>query len=456
METHLADWLKDTPDGIEAEAILRACVHCGFCTATCPTYQLLGDEKDGPRGRIYLMKQVMEGAQPTLTTMTHLDRCLTCRNCESTCPSGVRYGHLVDIGRKLVEERVQRPLGQRLTRTVLREGLTRRWLFDPAMRLGKLVRPLLPEVLRTKVPDARDPGPWPTDSHVAKVLLLNSCTQGAMMPGIDHATARVLDRLGVQAIIEPSSGCCGALRYHLNDHEGGMADARRNIDAWWPYLEAGVEAIVMNASGCGVMVKDYGHLLRNDPAYAERAARVAAMTFDLIEWLPQRLAPAPSTGGVAGSGAAGGGRHPGASGAPELAARRVAFHPPCTLQHGQQIKGAVERLLAGWGAQILPVPDAHLCCGSAGTYSVLQPVYSRELRDRKLAALESGGPEVILSANMGCLSHLQSGTGTPVRHWIEWLEAQLPENPRAGAAAAPAPAAAAVAAAAAGSTAAAS
>ena len=419
METHLADWFKDTPDGIEADAILRACVHCGFCTATCPTYQLLGDEKDGPRGRIYMMKQVMEGAQPTMATMTHLDRCLTCRNCETTCPSGVKYGYLVDIGRRLVEERVERPLAQRVARTVLRESITRRWLFDPAMRVGKLVRPLLPEALKAKVPASRDPGPWPAESHLAKILLLNSCTQAAMMPAIDRATARVLDRLGVQSIIEPASGCCGALRYHLNDHDGGKADARRNIDAWWPYLEAGVEAIVMNASGCGVMVKDYGHLLRDDPDYAQRAARVSALTFDLIEWLPQRLrAPGESLPALGANAT--------------LADRRIAFHPPCTLQHGQQIKGEVERLLAGWGAEILPVPDSHLCCGSAGTYSVLQPVLSRQLRDRKLDALQSGKPDVILSANMGCLAHLQSGTDTPVMHWIEWLEGQLAGTPSSG------------------------
>ena len=274
METKLADWFKNTPDGIEADAILRACVHCGFCTATCPTYQILGDENDGPRGRIYLMKQVMEGERPTMATMTHLDRCLTCRNCETTCPSGVRYGRLVDIGRKLVEERVERPLAQQAARKALREGLTRRWLFDPAMRIGKMVRPLLPEPLKGKVPDAPRGGRWPVDSHLTKVLLLNSCTQGAMMPGIDAATARVLDRLEVQVLVEPRSGCCGAIRYHLNDHDGGLDDARRNVDAWWPYLEAGVEAIVMNASGCGVMVKEYGHLLRNDPAYAERAAKL--------------------------------------------------------------------------------------------------------------------------------------------------------------------------------------
>jgi len=416
METKLADWFKNTPDGIEADAILRACVHCGFCTATCPTYQILGDENDGPRGRIYLMKQVMEGERPTMATMTHLDRCLTCRNCETTCPSGVRYGRLVDIGRKLVEERVDRPLAQQAARKALREGLTRRWLFDPAMRVGKMVRPLLPGPLKGKVPAAADAGSWPVDSHLTKVLLLNSCTQGAMMPSIDAATARVLDRLEVQAVVEPSSGCCGAIRYHLNDHDGGLDDARRNVDAWWPYLDAGVEAIVMNASGCGVMVKEYGHLLRNDPAYADRAARVAAATFDLIEWLPQRLDKF---------------RQP-VAGEPLAVPRRVAFHPPCTLQHGQQLKGEVERFLAAWGAEIQPVPDSHLCCGSAGTYSVLQPVLARQLRDRKLDALQSSQPEVILSANMGCLTHLQSGSATPIMHWIEWLDARLASTGASG------------------------
>ncbi|HZH06065.1 MAG TPA: glycolate oxidase subunit GlcF, partial [Lautropia sp.] len=305
--------------------------------------------------------------------------------------------------------RVERPLAQRVVRTALREGLSRRWLFDPAMRVGKMVRPLLPGVLKDKVPESRDPGAWPTDSHLSKVLLLNSCTQAAMMPSIDRATARVLDRLGVQAVIEPSSGCCGAIRHHLNDQAGALADVRRNVDAWWPYLEAGVEAIVMNASGCGVLVKEYGHLLRDDPAYAERAAKVSEVTFDLIEWLPRRLASLPADG---------------ASRAPH----RVAFHPPCTLQHGQRLKGEVEKLLAGWGAQVLPVPDSHLCCGSAGTYSVLHPTIARQLRDRKLETLQSSRPDVILSANMGCLTHLQSGTDTPMMHWIEWLDARLDER----------------------------
>jgi glycolate oxidase iron-sulfur subunit len=411
METHLADWLKGTPDGIEAESILRKCVHCGFCTATCPTYQLLGDELDGPRGRIYLIKQVVEGQAPGDATLQHLDRCLTCRNCETTCPSGVKYGHLVDIGRKLVAQRVQRPLAQRLVRTALKEGLTRRWLFDPGMRLGQALRPLLPATLREKVPERRDPGPWPAREHPRKVLLLNGCVQPAMMPRVDAATARVLDAIGVQALLEQRSGCCGAVRYHLDDHDGGLADARRNIDAWWPWIDPsagrGVEAILINASGCGSMVKDYAHLLRDDPAYASKAARVVELTFDLAQWLPAQFEAAAASRRVAVR------RQP---------SRSVAFHPPCTLQHGQQVRGEVERFLASLGVAVQPVAESHFCCGSAGTYSVLQPALAKQLRDRKLANLQAGQPQMLLSANVGCIGHLQTGTDTPVRHWIEWLD----------------------------------
>jgi glycolate oxidase iron-sulfur subunit len=429
METHLADWLRGTPEGLEAESILRSCVHCGFCTATCPTYQLLGDELDGPRGRIYLMKQVMEGVAPTRETQLHLDRCLTCRNCESTCPSGVRYGHLVDIGRRLVEERVERPLGERIRRGALREGLTRRWLFQPAMRAGQLVRPLLPAPVRAKVPARRDPGAWPRRAHARKVLLLRGCVQPGMIPAIDAATARVLDAVGVQSIVAERSGCCGAIRHHLDDPDGARDDARRNIDAWWPWIEGsvvsrtdggalaaargtGVETIVINASGCGAMLKEYGHLLRDDPAYADKASRVAALTRDLAEFLPGESD-----------------RLRAMLGAGDDLPRRVAFHPPCTLQHGQQVRGAVEALLAACGAQLQPFAEAHLCCGSAGTYSVLQPELSKRLRDRKLDHLQAGAPQTILSANIGCLTHLQSGTDTPVRHWIEWVDQAIAARP---------------------------
>jgi len=429
MQTNLADWLRDTPDGIEADSILRSCVHCGFCTATCPTYQLLGDELDGPRGRIYLIKQVVEGVTPTRETQQHLDRCLTCRNCESTCPSGVQYGHLVDIGRKLVDRQVARPAADRLLRGALREGMTRRGLFEPAMRVGQAVRPLLPEALKAKVPQRRDPGAWPARSHARKVILLKGCVQPAMVPAIDAATARVLDALGIEVVVVPRSGCCGAIRHHLDDQEGALDDARRNIDAWWPLLASptepasaartasGAEAIVINASGCGAMIKDYAHLLRHDPLYAEKAAQVSAMTRDLAEFLPaererlQALCGQPV--GVDGAHAAGTKRS---------ASPRLAFHPPCTLQHGQQIKGEVESLLRACGAEILPFAESHLCCGSAGTYSVLQPALATQLRDRKLSSLQAGSPDQILSANIGCLTHLQSGTDTPVRHWIEWLD----------------------------------
>ncbi|NHZ82949.1 glycolate oxidase subunit GlcF [Massilia sp. CCM 8695] len=407
MQTNLADFIKGTPDGDEAEAILRACVHCGFCTATCPTYQLLGDELDGPRGRIYLIKQVLEGAPVTAKTQTHLDRCLTCRNCETTCPSGVRYGRLADIGRRVVEERVQRPLGERIKRAVLKEALPRAWIFRPAFKAGQLVRPLLSPALQDKLPKTRSAGHWPAREHARKMLVLQGCVQSTMAPDINAATARVLDAFGVQLLAAPKAGCCGALRYHLNDQEGGLDDMRRNIDAWWPLVERGqIEAIVMTASGCGVTVKEYGHLLAHDSAYAAKAARIAMLTRDLSEIMPQFEAElvAKLKGKVA---------------------KRVAFHPPCTLQHGQQIRGKVEGVLRAAGVDVTLCADSHLCCGSAGTYSVLQPALATELRDRKLASLQATNPELIVSANIGCQTHLQSGTRTPVAHWIELIDQAL-------------------------------
>jgi len=414
MQTQLSPEYRARADGLAAEAILRKCVHCGFCTATCPTYQLLGDELDGPRGRIYLIKQVLEGETPTRKTQMHLDRCLTCRNCESTCPSGVQYGHLVDIGRKIVDEKVPRPVGEKALRWALKESLPSP-LFAPAMKAGQLVRGLLPEALKAKVPAPQDAGAWPTREHARKVLMLAGCVQPAMMPNINTATARVLDAVGIQTVIAPKAGCCGAVKFHLNDQAGGMAEMRANIDAWWPLVEAGgVEAIVMNASGCGVTVKEYGHILKDDAQYAAKAERISALTRDLSELLPAML--------------------------PELAAKlqgRVnqpdtlyAYHPPCTLQHGQKLRGGVEAHLNQLGFQLRTARnDAHLCCGSAGTYSVLNPELSYQLRDRKLGVLaEAFGeqpPDVILSANIGCITHLQSGTGTAVRHWVEVLDEAL-------------------------------
>ena len=409
MQTQLAPEFQGTPDGAEAEAILRKCVHCGFCTATCPTYQLLGNELDGPRGRIYLIKQVLEGATPTRATQMHLDRCLTCRNCESTCPSGVQYGHLVDIGRKIVDEKVPRGLGERAVRWALKEGLPSP-LFGPAMKLGQAVRGVLPASLQAKVPAPQAAGQWPTRSHTRKVLMLEGCVQPAMMPNINSATARVLDAIGIEAVRLPKTGCCGAVKFHLNDQDGGRAEMRANIDAWWPLASTGgVEAIMVNASGCGVTVKEYGHLLKDDPAYADKAAHISALARDLSEWLPE-LATA-------------------LQGRVSPPAGMLAFHPPCTLQHGQQLRGGVEAHLGALGFQVqVARTESHLCCGSAGTYSVLQPELAYPLRDRKLGHLQALAPEAILSANIGCITHLQSGTATPVKHWVEVLDAALLPN----------------------------
>jgi glycolate oxidase iron-sulfur subunit len=410
MQTNLADFIRDTPEGKEAAEILGKCVHCGFCTATCPTYQLLGDELDGPRGRIYLIKQVLEGARPTEKTQLHLDRCLTCRNCETTCPSGVQYGRLVDIGRKVVEDQVPRPLPARLVRQALRNGLTSP-LFGPALALGQMARPFLPGSLKAKVPAPQRAGAAPRRSHPRRMLLLAGCVQPAMAPNINAATLRVFDALGIELVVPPAAGCCGAIRYHLNDHDGGLRDARANIDAWWPQLEAGCEAIVMNASGCGAQVREYGHMLRNDPAYAAKAQRVSECTRDVAELLP------PLAGVIKAR------LKPGAKG-------RVVFHSPCTLQHAQQIRGEVESLLTVLGAEVLPAGEAHFCCGSAGTYSVLQSELAYRLRDRRLEHLQAPAPDVILSANIGCITHLASGTERKVEHWIEWLDARLNEQTR--------------------------
>ncbi len=413
MQTNLAPQYIGTPEGEQAEAILRKCVHCGFCTATCPTYQLLGDELDGPRGRIYLMKQVFEGATPTRATQQHLDRCLTCRNCESTCPSGVQYGHLVDIGRKVVDAQVPRPMGERLLRWALKEGLPSP-LFAPAMKLGQAVRSVLPAKLKAKVPAPqiaeRNGVIWPKQTHPRKVLMLAGCVQPAMLPNINTATARVLDAAGIQTLVAPEAGCCGAVKFHLNDQDGGMAHMRANIDAWWPFVQQGAEAIVMNASGCGVMVKDYGHVLQHDAEYAAKAKRISALTQDLSELLPALvpvLKPKLKASVLASAG-------------------MQAYHPPCTLQHGQQLKGGVEKHMADLGFAIqVARNESHLCCGSAGTYSVLNPEISTTLRDRKLGQLDALQPKAILSANVGCITHLQSGTDVPVKHWVEVLDEAL-------------------------------
>ena len=399
MQTELADFIRDTPEGREADAILRKCVHCGFCTATCPTYQLLGDELDGPRGRIYLVKQVLEGAAPTEKTRLHLDRCLTCRACETTCPSGVQYGRLADIGRAIVEEKVPRGFFDRSFRNLLSVVLPRTGLFGFFLSLGRMFRPVLPEGLGKKIPSSENANPsWPERRHARRMLALAGCVQPAIAPGINAAAARALDRAGVSLVEAPGAGCCGALRFHLNDQAAGLNDARAMIDTWWPEVEAGAEAIVMTASGCGAFVREYGYHLKDDPAYRDKAAKISSLTVDLCEVLPEKGLEKKSRG------------------------RRIAFQSPCTLQHGQQIRGKAEALLRAAGHELTPVPEAHLCCGSAGTYSILQSWLSVALRERKLGALGSGNPEVIATANIGCLAHLRGAASVPVVHWIELLE----------------------------------
>ncbi len=408
MQTALADFVRDTPEGREADAILRKCVHCGFCTATCPTYLLLGDENDGPRGRIYLVKQLLEGAPVSASTQLHLDRCLTCRACETTCPSGVAYGRLADIGRKLVDGRVPRPFAERVKRRALAEVLPHRALFTALLALGRLARPLLPAALAAKVPaDTAARGKWPAPHHARRMLVLTGCVQPALSPDTNAAAARVLDRLGISLVEARGAGCCGALRYHLNYQDDGLDDMRALIDAWWPLVASGVESIVTTASGCGVQVKEYGQLLAHDPRYADKAAKVSALARDISEVIDaegDRLAPLVKE-----------------------TAGRIAFHPPCSLQHGQKVKGVTERVLSRAGFELTPVPDAHLCCGSAGTYSLLQPELSARLKANKLAALSSGDPEEIVTANIGCQTHLAEGSVLPVRHWIVALEERLKE-----------------------------
>ena len=411
MQTKLADFIKDTAEGREADAILRKCVHCGFCTATCPTYQLLGDELDGPRGRIYLIKGMLEGDAVTARTQLHLDRCLTCRACETTCPSGVQYGRLVDIGRKLAEERVPRPLAPRLLRQLLRVVLPRSWLFGSLLKLGRWTRPLLPFALQGKIPaTVPEAGAWPAARHQRRMLVLAGCVQPALGPDINAASARVLDRLGISLIEAPGAGCCGAVRFHLNAQEDGLDDMRALIDAWWSHVEGGVEAIVMTASGCGTTVKEYGHLLAHDPTYSAKAEKISALTKDLSEVIAAELDNLKPL--LAGN-------KPGAG------ANKLALQLPCSLQHGQKISGLTERILAAAGFELTPVPDSHLCCGSAGTYSILQPELSEKLKTNKLAALHAGSPQAIVGANLGCMSHLQSGTALPLEHWIVALERRL-------------------------------
>jgi glycolate oxidase iron-sulfur subunit len=427
MQTTLASFIQDTPQGKEAEALLRKCVHCGFCLATCPTYQLLGDELDSPRGRLYLIKDLLEGKSAGEATRVHLDRCLTCRACETTCPSGVQYGRVLEIGRALSESRLPRSLVDRTQRYLLRQVLSRRHWFASSLAVARALKPLLPRALARKIPGRRHSPvkhgaqpTWPAVHHPRKVIVLEGCVQPVLEPGINRAAAQVLDRLGISALAAPGAGCCGALAHHLAAPQQARRQARCNIDAWWPHVEAGAEAIVGTASACAQMVREYGDLLRADQAYAARAARVSELARDISEVV---AGESPRLNALLQ-------QEP-----PPAAPVRVAFHAPCTLQHALRIRGTVEQLLAAAGFGLSPVPDSHLCCGSAGTYSLLEPELAEPLLERKVRALQSGAPALIATANIGCLIQLRSGTSLPVQHWIELLAARLrlldPTAPRA-------------------------
>jgi len=407
MQTRLADWIRDTPAGVEADAILRKCVHCGFCLATCPTYNLLGDELDSPRGRIYLMKQMLEGAPVTRRTQLHLDRCLTCRACETTCPSGVEYGKLLDIGRNIIEEKVERKRPDRLRRWFLKTTLPHRRLFGFALLLGRMFRPLLPKALASQVMKARPAGAVPSARHSRRMVMLAGCVQPSLAPSINAAAARLLDRVGISLFEAPRAGCCGAVTHHLNYQDEALGYVKRNIDAWWPHVEAGAEAIVITASGCGTMVKDYGHLLRHDPEYAAKAVRISELARDVSEVV------AAEREALAGKFRT------------DAAPVKVAFQSPCSLQHGLKIVGTVEAILRDAGITLTPVPDSHLCCGSAGTYSILKPELSKRMLHGKLRALKSGRPAEVATANIGCLAHIATESDVPVRHWIELVEERL-------------------------------
>jgi glycolate oxidase iron-sulfur subunit len=402
MKTNLTSYYKNLPEGREAEDILRSCVHCGFCTATCPTYQELNDERDGPRGRIYLIKALLEGGEVTEKTRTHLDRCLNCRSCETTCPSGVQYGRLIDFGRAEVEKKLDRPLKEKSLRWALRQVLPYNNRFAPLLKVGQLLRPILPVVIKRKVPPKKQANSlWPKERHDRVMLALAGCAQPSATPNTNVAAARVLNKLGITLVEEHKAGCCGAVSYHLGAHDEGLDFMRRNIDAWWPAVEAGVESIVMTASGCGAMVQEYGYALRDDAAYAEKAKKISAITKDISEVLIAEDITKLSVHSSVG---------------------KVAVHCPCTLQHAMKQGNSVDEILQHVGVELSKTKDKHLCCGSAGTYSILQPEMSQKLLTNKLEALSEGSPERIVTSNVGCQLHLETKANVPVQHWIELLD----------------------------------
>ena len=403
MQTNITEHFLNTAQGQQADAILRSCVHCGFCTATCPTYQLLGDELDSPRGRIYLIKQLLEGNAVTQKTQTHLDRCLTCRSCETTCPSGVQYGRLIDIGRELVDRRVIRPPLTRLKRFALRKILPYPKRFSILLKTGQLLKPFMPATIKQKTPGIQKAKPWPDLKKTLsrKMLVLQGCAQSVATPNTNCAAANILYKLNIELINASGAGCCGAVSQHLSAPQEALQFMRRNIDAWWPHIEQGAEAIVITASGCGTIIKEYGHLLKHDVNYADKADKISKLAKDISEILSAENLPFERI-------------------KPET--RHIAFQSPCTLQHGQKLNGVVESILNRCGFELAEVDDAHLCCGSAGTYSILQAELSQQLLNNKLTALQKHKPELIVTANIGCQLHIQTKANVPVKHWIELLD----------------------------------
>lgn len=406
MQTQISQHLLNTPQGQEANNILRSCVHCGFCTATCPTYQLLGDELDSPRGRIYLIKQLLEGNQVTSKTQTHLDRCLSCRSCETTCPSGVQYGRLVDIGRELVDQQVKRSVLSRLLRLALRKILPYPKRFSILLKVGLVFKPFLPTALKQKIPAIHKAKAWPqynSSQHTNRrtMLALKGCAQSVATANTNSASANILNKLGIELIEASRAGCCGAVSHHLSAQQEALNFMRANIDAWWPYIEQGAEAIVVTASGCGAVVKEYGHLLKHDANYAIKAERVSQLAKDISEILVTEKLPLDRI---------------------KPTIKNIAFHSPCTLQHGQKLNGVVEGILQNCGFELSEVNDSHLCCGSAGTYSILQADLSQQLLDNKLHALQKHSPELITTANVGCQLHMQTKAKVPVKHWVELFD----------------------------------
>jgi glycolate oxidase iron-sulfur subunit len=420
MQTNFSLAQLADPDIAEANKILRACVHCGFCTATCPTYVLLGDELDSPRGRIYLIKEMLENDRPaTEDVVTHIDRCLSCLACMTTCPSGVHYMHLVDQARVHIEETYRRPLGDRLLRAMLATLMVRPNLFRWPLLLGLLVKPLAPllhsvgmtrmAAMLRLVPN-RIPGHAPDLGRVlagqgerkGRVALLTGCVAPVVSPQINDAAVRLLTRHGVDVVLAAGEGCCGSMAHHMGREPEALAQVRANVDAWIAEIDGGgLDAIVITASGCGTTVKDYGFMLRNDLAYAEKAARVSALARDISEYLATLTLSAPS---------------------PDRPALKVAYHAACSLQHGQKIIHAPKLLLSKSGFVVEDIAEGHLCCGSAGTYNILQPELAEQLRDRKVRNIERTKAHVIAAGNVGCITQLATGTNIPIVHPVELID----------------------------------